>query len=173
MLASSIRLTPILKARIIRLARLGKKEHEIVKQLGLKWPQYKLWKLNDHKNIRSEIIKARREYMLEQTENVFHEALHININNMGINKKGENYVYKDASLLRIKVDAAQNVREAMEKKTFAKRYELTGADGTPLMGNLLDEIEALPYMLHGAPEDDKILEEQDDDDEPEDKERDK
>lgn len=142
-------LTPTLKAKILRLFRAGKKDHEIPRILNISHNSFTKWKYSNVLNLRSDIAIARREHLLEKTDDVFEEAINVNYRNMGINKKGEPYIYKDAALLRVKLDAAKDIRQTLGKDTFSKRLEITGKNGAALMGNILDQIEAMPILLNG------------------------
>jgi len=134
------RLTRSLLSKIRKGVLAGKMYKTIKEELKIPNSTWDTWYFEDTKGFRKDIDNWKREAMLIQADKNMEYFLRMKTINTGVTKKGDTFEYDDAKMKRIKFDATTHVQETIGKEVYSKRQELTGAKGTPLMGNLLDQI---------------------------------
>ena len=94
------------------------------------------WNGDNYLNLGDKIEGWRRDRKLILAEGVIEEMLLIPVTTLKWQGKGEDaeeVCVTDAGLVRVKADMGKFVTETLGKKHYAKRSELTGADGKDLI----------------------------------------
>ena len=74
-------------------------------------------------------LMYKHERMVQAGEKNLENYLRFDTINTGVTKQGEEFTFRDPRLERIKLDSTVFTLETLGKKHYAKRNEVTGADG--------------------------------------------
>lgn len=112
----------------------GKDLKTIAKTLGILTDTFYQWKCKNYQGLNDKIDGWKRDRKLMKAEENIQELLEMNTSNVRMTDSGHEVEFKDSGLVRVKADMSKFVAETLGKnKGYAKRSELTGAEGEALI----------------------------------------
>jgi len=107
----------------------GKNLKEIAEIIEIPYSTVTGWTWANQDNISNLIEGWKRDRKLMLANRNIEQFLEMGTKNTKINDKGEDYIFVDTGLVRVKADMSKFVAETLGRDNYSKRSELTGKDG--------------------------------------------
>lgn len=114
---------------------------QLCEKLDIPYDTFHGWKRRNYNKFADSLYTYEQEHKVRIAEANILEMMTMDIENDGMNMKGQMYKFRDPKLVKIKADMSQFVVETLGKnKGYTKRTEQTGKDGEPLKIELSEDI---------------------------------